>query len=63
LGVVDRLPSLEPRRESEIGVACGEAFRQHNGHPYPHENMLEGNTRGRHLCNRRRFKTLGSKSE
>jgi LmbE family N-acetylglucosaminyl deacetylase len=30
------------RRGGEIGVAYGEAFRQHTGHPYPHENVLAG---------------------
>ena len=24
-----------------IGTAYGEAFRQHRGHPYPHDNILE----------------------
>lgn len=33
------------RRGSEIGAAYGEAFRQHTGHPYPHENRLAA------LCN------------
>lgn len=28
------------RRGSEIGVPYGEAFRQHKGHPYPHDNVL-----------------------
>jgi LmbE family N-acetylglucosaminyl deacetylase len=28
-------------RGSEIGVAFGEAFSQHLGHPYPHDNILE----------------------
>jgi len=28
------------RRGSEIGVAFGEAFIQHKGHPYPHDNAL-----------------------
>lgn len=28
------------RRGSEIGVAFGEAFTQHIGHPYPHDNRL-----------------------
>jgi N-acetylglucosamine malate deacetylase 1 len=27
-------------RGQEIGVAYGEAFRQHRGHPYPHDNRL-----------------------
>lgn len=27
-------------RGAEIGVAYAEAFRQHRGHPYPHENLL-----------------------
>jgi LmbE family N-acetylglucosaminyl deacetylase len=27
-------------RGKEIGVAYGEGFRQHKGHPYPHENVL-----------------------
>jgi hypothetical protein len=27
-------------RGSEIGVAFGEAFIQHKGHPYPHDNVL-----------------------
>jgi LmbE family N-acetylglucosaminyl deacetylase len=29
------------RRGQEIGAAHGEAFRQHKGHPYPHDNLLE----------------------
>ncbi len=29
------------RYGSSIGVAYGEAFRQHLGHPYPGENLLE----------------------
>jgi len=28
-------------RGSEIGVAFAEAFRQHRGHPYPGDNLLE----------------------
>lgn len=28
------------KRGSEIGVAYGEAFTQHKGHPYPHNNLL-----------------------
>jgi LmbE family N-acetylglucosaminyl deacetylase len=28
------------RRGSEIGVAYAEAFCQHRGHPYPHDNLL-----------------------
>ncbi|HEY2251370.1 MAG TPA: PIG-L family deacetylase [Planctomycetaceae bacterium] len=28
------------KRGSEIGVAFGEAFIQHKGHPYPHDNAL-----------------------
>jgi LmbE family N-acetylglucosaminyl deacetylase len=28
------------RRGKEIGVAYGEAFTQHKGHPYPHDNIL-----------------------
>ncbi len=28
------------QRGQEIGVAYGEAFRQHSGHPYPHDNLL-----------------------
>lgn len=28
------------QRGSEIGVTYGEAFRQHKGHPYPHDNRL-----------------------
>lgn len=28
------------QRGQEIGVAYGEAFRQHTGHPYPHDNLL-----------------------
>ena len=28
------------QRGSEIGVEYGEAFRQHKGHPYPHDNLL-----------------------
>jgi hypothetical protein len=24
-----------------IGAAYGEAFRQHGGHPYPHDNPLK----------------------
>jgi len=27
-------------RGREIGVAFGEAFTQHKGHPYPHDNLL-----------------------
>ena len=27
-------------RGGEIGVAHAEAFRQHLGHPYPHNNLL-----------------------
>lgn len=27
-------------RGQEIGAAYGEAFRQHRGHPYPHDNRL-----------------------
>ncbi len=27
-------------RGKEIGAAYGEAFRQHRGHPYPHDNKL-----------------------
>jgi LmbE family N-acetylglucosaminyl deacetylase len=27
-------------RGKEIGVAYGEAFTQHKGHPYPHDNLL-----------------------
>src|SRR5262249_56859427 len=28
------------KRGQEIGVAYGEAFTQHKGHPYPHDNIL-----------------------
>ena len=28
------------RRGAEIAAAFGEAFRQHKGHPYPHDNRL-----------------------
>lgn len=28
-------------RGKEIGVEYGEAFTQHRGHPYPHDNVLE----------------------
>jgi len=28
-------------RGKEIGVAFGEAFTQHKGHPYPHDNLLQ----------------------
>ncbi|SFI24492.1 PIG-L deacetylase family protein [Planctomicrobium piriforme] len=28
------------RRGAELGVAYGEGFRQHRGHPYPHDNVL-----------------------
>ena len=28
------------RRGKEIGAAYGEAYRQHRGHPYPHDNVL-----------------------
>ena len=28
-------------RGKEIGAAFGEAFTQHRGHPYPHDNLLE----------------------
>lgn len=28
------------QRGSEVGVAYAEAFRQHLGHPYPHDNIL-----------------------
>jgi LmbE family N-acetylglucosaminyl deacetylase len=28
------------KRGKEIGVAFGEAFVQHQGHPYPHDNLL-----------------------
>jgi hypothetical protein len=24
----------------ELGTAHAEAFRQHTGHPYPHDNLL-----------------------
>ena len=37
-------------RGNEIGVEYGEAFTQHRGHPYPHDNLLvqilDGTTRG-----------------
>jgi LmbE family N-acetylglucosaminyl deacetylase len=29
------------QRGSEIGVTYAEAFRQHQGHPYPHNNLLQ----------------------
>lgn len=29
------------RRGEEVGVQYAEAFRQHRGHPYPHDNILE----------------------
>jgi hypothetical protein len=28
------------KRGAEIGAAFGEAFVQHRGHPYPHDNLL-----------------------
>ena len=28
-------------RGTEIGVSFGEAFTQHRGHPYPHDNLLK----------------------
>lgn len=33
-------------RGKEIGVAYGEAFTQHRGHPYPHDNKLVDLLRG-----------------
>jgi LmbE family N-acetylglucosaminyl deacetylase len=29
------------KRGAEIGAAFGEAFTQHKGHPYPHDNLLQ----------------------
>ena len=29
------------KRGAEIGAAYGEGFRQHVGHPYPHDNLLQ----------------------
>ncbi len=29
------------RRGAQIGVSFGEAFTQHSGHPYPHDNRLQ----------------------
>ena len=29
------------KRGAEIGAAFGESFTQHNGHPYPHDNLLK----------------------
>jgi len=29
------------KRGAEIGAAYGEGFRQHKGHPYPHDNLLQ----------------------
>ncbi len=42
-GVDEYMTSSEEwatKRGSLIGVARGEAFRQHLGHPYPHDNIL-----------------------
>lgn len=42
-GIDEYLHSCErwsKQRGTAIGVAYGEAFRQHKGHPYPHENLL-----------------------
>lgn len=42
-GIDEYLNSCERwsrQRGSEIGVEYGEAFRQHKGHPYPHDNRL-----------------------
>jgi len=32
--------SWSSRRGQQIGAAYGEAFTQHKGHPYPHDNLL-----------------------
>jgi len=42
-GIDEYLASCErwsASRGKEIGVAYGEAFVQHRGHPYPHDNLL-----------------------
>jgi LmbE family N-acetylglucosaminyl deacetylase len=42
-GIDEYLNSCErwsAKRGEELGVSYGEAFRQHKGHPYPHDNLL-----------------------
>jgi len=48
-GVDEYLDSCEKwsaKRGQEIGAAYGEAFVQHKGHPYPHDNLLQELLRG-----------------
>lgn len=43
-GIDEYLNSCErwsTQRGTLIGAAYGEAFRQHKGHPYPHDNLLQ----------------------
>ncbi len=37
---LDSCRNWSAKRGQEIGVAYGEAFTQHTGHPYPHNNLL-----------------------
>lgn len=37
---LDSCRKWSARRGSEIGTSYGEAFTQHTGHPYPHDNLL-----------------------
>ncbi|NUQ71744.1 MAG: PIG-L family deacetylase [Chthonomonadales bacterium] len=37
---IDTMRRWSARRGAEIGVAFGEAFRQHRGHPYPSDDLL-----------------------
>ena len=40
-------------RGQQAGVSYGEAFRQHRGHPYPHDNLLAKLLDGVHLVDAR----------
>jgi hypothetical protein len=37
---IESMKSWSGKRGGEIGVAFGEAFSQHVGHPHPHDNLL-----------------------
>ena len=37
----ETMKELSSRRGKEIGIECAEGFRQHKGHPFPQDNILE----------------------
>ena len=37
----ETMKELSSRRGKEVGIEYAEGFRQHKGHPFPQDNILE----------------------